>query len=317
LLREAPVTELPHYAAMLAMLGTLPADDEDWAYESKFDGERAIAYIEHGSPRFLSRNDKDTTVAWPELAGLAGVGEILVLDGEILADQGTFSALQPRMHQRDPARIKALAESDPVTYMIFDVLHRGDRPLTGLPYRERRKILEGLPLAGPHWQVPPRMTGTGAQAFAESKRLGLEGILCKRLDGQYLAGRRDRSWTKVKNLRTQEVVIVGWRPGTGRLAGRIGSLLLAINDEGGRLVYVGNVGTGFTDQMLADLAGQFSSLTTAEPAVTAAVSDAVWLRPELVGEVVFSEWTGEGRLRQPAWRGLRDDKAPEQVVKES
>jgi len=217
------------------------------------------------------------------------------------------------MHQRNPATIRALRRTIPATYMIFDLLHIGDRSLIDLPYQQRRRLLEQLGLRGPHWQVPPRLDGAGADILAESKNLGLEGILCKRRDSPYLPGRRSPLWTKVKNVRDQEVVIVGWRPGTGRRAGNIGSLLMAVNDDSGNLVYIGNVGTGFTQAILADLQSRLQPLQRNTPTVTADVKDAIWVTPELVGEVTFTEWTGDGRLRHPSWRGLRPDKSPHEV----
>ncbi|GAB2711639.1 non-homologous end-joining DNA ligase [Nocardia thraciensis] len=313
------MSRLPRYAAMLAVAGPLPSDDDGWARETKFDGIRAIGYIDDAL-RLVSRNDKDITAAWPELAGLAPAVPRFVVDGEIVAvgaaGRTSFEALQPRMHLRHQARIRALAAADPVTYMIFDLLHIGDRPLLDLPYRQRRELLEGLGLAGPHWQVPPRLSGTGAEALAESRRRGLEGIVCKRLDSRYLPGRRSDLWTKVKNVREQEVVIVGWRPGTGRRTGRIGSLLLGIHDDTGKLVYSGSVGTGFTEAVLDDLAADLRPLRRTAPTVKADVPDAVWVSPELVGEVAFTEWTSDGRLRHPSWRGLRPDKSPDRVTRE-
>nr|WP_051161242.1 non-homologous end-joining DNA ligase [Nocardia transvalensis] len=301
---------------MLATPGTLPREDTGWDYEVKFDGIRAIGYIDDRL-RLRSRNDKDITAAWPELADIAPARPPFVVDGEIVAftadGRTSFAALQPRMHQRHAGTIRSLAAAVPVTYMIFDLLHIGDRSLIDLPYERRRDLLEQLNLRGPHWQVPPRLDGAGAQVLAESRRLGLEGIVCKRRDSPYLPGRRSPLWTKVKNIRDQEVVVVGWRPGAGRRAGRIGSLLMAAHDESGQLVYIGNVGTGFTRATLDDLQARLDPLRRPAPAVDADVKDAVWVAPELVGEVSFTERTGDGRLRHPSWRGLRPDKSPQDV----
>ncbi|WP_062997912.1 non-homologous end-joining DNA ligase [Nocardia mikamii] len=307
---------LPRYAAMLATAGALPADSAAWAYEVKFDGIRAIGYVDRDL-RLISRNGNDVTAAWPELADLAPAAPPIVVDGEIVAfaadGRTSFTALQPRMHQRNPAMIHALTRSVPATYLIFDLLHIGDRPLIDLPYEQRRRLLEQLGLRGPNWHIPPRLTGTGADVLAESARLGLEGIVCKRLDSPYLPGRRSPLWTKVKNVNDQEIVIVGWRPGTGRRAGRIGSLLMGVHDETGDLVYIGNVGTGFTQAMLDDLQAKLRPLRRQTPTVAAPVKDAIWVEPELVGEVSFTERTGDGRLRHPSWRGLRPDKTPDEV----
>ncbi|GAA2581167.1 non-homologous end-joining DNA ligase [Actinomadura fulvescens] len=309
---------------MLAVLGELP-ETAGWAAEMKWDGVRAVAYLRDGRMRLVSRNDKDITVAWPELAPLAGeAGRPLVLDGEIVgfdaAGRPSFEALGPRMHLRQEARIRALAAAAPVTYMIFDVLHHGTEPQIARPYAERREVLTGLGLSGPRWDTPPAFDDV-AHAYAESARLGMEGVVAKRLDSPYRAGRRHRDWTKVKNVRTQEVVVVGWTPGEGRRADRIGALMLAVNDERDRLAYAGQVGTGFTEAALDDLADRLAPLEQREPPVGGVprghARGVRWVRPELVGEVVFAEWTGDGRLRHPAWRGLRDDKSPREVRRES
>ncbi|GAA0561571.1 hypothetical protein GCM10009546_24640 [Actinomadura livida] len=314
---------LPIYPPMLAVLGELPTT-EGWAAELKWDGVRAVAYIRDERLQLMSRNEKDITVAWPELAPLAAAVDVpAVLDGEIVAfepdGRPSFKALGPRMHLRQPDRIKALAQSNPVSYMIFDVLHRGDESQIALPYAERRRALQGLGLDGPCWKTTTSHDDV-ANVFAESSRLGLEGVVSKRVDSPYRPGKRHRDWTKTKNFRTQEVVIVGWKPGEGRRADRIGALLLAVNDERGRLRYAGHVGTGFTEAILDDLARRLAPLRQDDPPVSDVppqqARDARWVRPQLVGEVAFAEWTGDGRLRHPSWRGVRTDKEPGEVRRE-
>jgi bifunctional non-homologous end joining protein LigD len=209
----------------------------------------------------------------------------------------------------------------PVVYLVFDVLYLDGHTTTGLPYTGRRELLEGLALEGPAWAVPPASHGGGKQMVEVSRERGLEGVLAKRLDSPYLPGRRSPHWRKVKNVRTQEVVVAGWRPGSGRRAGGIGSLLLGLPGEEG-LEYVGHVGTGFTDAALADVERRLRPLErkTSPFAVgppRADAKDAHWVTPKLVGEVTFTEWTGDGRLRHPSWRGFRPDKSPEEVVRES
>jgi bifunctional non-homologous end joining protein LigD len=244
-----------------------------------------------------------------------------VLDGEVVAfdEQGRprFGALQPRMHQRRPERIRRLMGTVPVTYLLFDVLHIDASPAIGLPYGERRELLAGLVTAGPSWDVPPYLED-GAGVLEQSRLLGLEGILAKRIASPYRPGRRTPDWRKVKNLRTQEVVIAGWRPGQGRRADTIGSLLMGVHEDG-RLRYVGHVGTGFTEAALAELGALLRPLERPsspydEPLPREDARDAHWVEPRLVGEVRFTEWTGDFRLRHPSWRGIRDDKSPEEVV---
>lgn len=306
---------------MLATLTpTVPAGDQ-YAYEMKWDGVRAVARVDGGAVVLTSRNDKDMTVSYPELSGSAPGGRLL-LDGEIVAfDRAgapSFRLLQRRMHVTAAAAAERLAASVPAAYLVFDVLHADGRSWLRRPYEERRERLDELGLSGA-WQVPPAFGRQGADALAASQAHRLEGVVAKRLGSSYQPGRRSRDWLKVKNVRAQEVVIGGWKPGAGRRSGAIGSVLLGIPGDGG-LEYVGKVGTGFTDGALRVLAGRLAPLerkTTPFCDVPRAdARDALWVTPSLVGEVVFSEWTGDGRLRHPSWRGLRPDKSAGDVIRE-
>jgi bifunctional non-homologous end joining protein LigD len=313
---------------MLATTAPLPpaADDDRWAYEMKWDGVRAVAYISGGRVRFLSRNDRDVSGSYPELRGLgdALASHDCILDGEIVAfdENGrvSFGALQSRMHVADSSRASRLAQDNPASYFVFDVLHLHGRDTTSLSYDERRDLLESLAIAGPRWQVPPHFPGSGAAALATSRAQGLEGVVGKRRDSSYLPGRRSPTWIKVKHVLMQEVVIGGWQPGEGRRAGGIGALLLGVQDDTG-LRYAGQVGTGFTEAMLADLARLLRPLARKTSPFVDDVPrkdarDAHWVTPRLVGEVAYGEWTREGRLRHASWRGLRIDKDPADVRKE-
>ncbi len=323
-----PVTEpLPELVRpMLATAGGLPRDDEAFGYELKWDGVRAVVYVDRGGVRTLTRNDREVTATYPELRGLAGAlhGHPAVLDGEIVAfDAGgrpNFGTLQARMHVTRPADVDRLRAAVPVSYLAFDVLHLDGRPTLKLPYAERRALLDGLALAGASWQSPPYFHGGGAELLAASRERDLEGVVAKRLDSVYLPGRRSEAWVKVKNLRTQEVVIAGWKPGEGRRTGTIGSLLLGVNTEDG-LAYAGHVGTGFTEATLRDLRSRLTPLERATSPFADVVprqfaKDARWVEPALVAEVAFGEWTRDGRLRHPSYRGLRIDKDPAEVVRE-
>jgi bifunctional non-homologous end joining protein LigD len=248
----------------------------------------------------------------------------MLLDGEIVAldreGRSSFATLQKRMHVNDPAAARRLAQDDPTVLMIFDVLHLDGRSAVSLPYADRRTVLEGLQLVGPSWQTPALVEGTAQQAVRLSVAEGLEGIVAKRRDSRYRPGRRSPDWIKLKNIRTQEVVIGGWRPGAGTRAGTIGSLLMGLPGPGG-LHYIGRVGTGFSTAILADLVRRLATLRRAtSPFVDVPRADALdahWVTPDLVAEVVFAEWTPDGKLRHPAWRGLRPDKTPDQVTRES
>ncbi|WP_049572503.1 non-homologous end-joining DNA ligase [Nonomuraea sp. SBT364] len=316
---------LPTYAPMLAQLGSLPSVDEnDWAVEMKWDGVRALAYIDGGAVRLMSRNAKDITAAYPELQLMAGAtgGAPAVIDGEIVAfdeaGRPSFGALQPRMHQRNPVSVAELARTVPVTFMAFDILHLGDEPTLPLPYTARRDLLESTFTPGFRWQVPVWFHDHAEDAFASSRRLGLEGVVCKRLTSPYRPGRRTGEWTKVKNVSAVEVVVGGWKPGAGRRTGTIGSLLLGSYDDRGRLLFVGHVGTGFTQAMLRELHQRLAPLERPDPPFDEPVPreharDAHWVSPVLVGEVQYAEMTGDNRLRHPSWRGLRPDREPREV----
>jgi bifunctional non-homologous end joining protein LigD len=291
----------------------------------KWDGVRAIVRVEGGRVRLTSRNDKDMTASYPELRALGlqlGTTQAL-LDSEIVSfdDDGrpSFAKLQNRMHVKEAAA-RRLASTQPVTLLIFDLLHLEGRSLLALPYEDRRAQLEGLELSGEAWQTPPAFSGGGADAARVSREQGLEGVVAKRLASRYRPGRRSDDWIKVKNIRTQEVVVGGWMPGAGRRAGGIGSLLLGIPDDDG-LVFVGKVGTGFDQKALDDLGRRLGPAERkTSPFVDvprADAKDARWVTPRLVGEVAFSEWTGDGRLRHPSWRGLRPDKSLGDVRRES
>lgn len=293
-----------------------------------------MAYVCAGRLRLLSRTDQDMTSRYPELGALAeAVAGSLVLDGEIVAmgpaGRPSFSQLQQRMQVAHPA--PALVGRVPVSYLVFDVLHAGGRSMLDVPYAERRALLEKLELAGRRWQTSPAWAGGGAQVLAASQEQGLEGVVAKRLASTYHPGRRTRDRIKVKDVHVQEVVIGGWSPGQGRRADTIGSLLIGIPEPpatadlagGGGLLYVGHVGTGFTAATLAHLVRRLAALEQPTSPFTAGggvprehARGARWVRPALVGDVVYGDWTPEGVLRHPSWRGLRTDKRPAEVYRD-
>jgi bifunctional non-homologous end joining protein LigD len=313
---------------MLATSGTLPVTDDGWAYEMKWDGIRALAFVSDGKIRLTSRTGRDITFVYPELAELAAAigAEDAVLDGEIVAFGGgawpDFEALQQRMNISTAAQARALAAEVPVSYLAFDVLWLDGRSLLDEPYSRRRELLEGLGLDSRRAQVPPSFVGeSGADIQAVSRQQHLEGIMAKRLSSRYEPGRRTTAWRKIKNVHRQEVVIGGWKPGEGGRAGWIGSLMVGVHDEDGALVYSGHVGTGFTQQALRMLGERLAPLRrdTSPFADTVPAEDARfarWVEPELVAEVEFARWTKSGRLRAPAYKGLRPDKDPAEVVRE-
>jgi bifunctional non-homologous end joining protein LigD len=315
---------------MLATLGGLTGIDrfrggDDWAYEMKWDGIRAIATIRGDELTLRSRNGLDLTPSYPELAELrqAVTGDA-VLDGEIVALDATgrpsFGTLQKRMgvtSQRDVDRARL---ATPVHFFVFDVLSLRGRSQESLDYEKRRALL--LKNVRDHGAitVPPDAGTSLDTALRTSKKLGLEGVMAKRRASPYREGTRSRDWVKLKHTRTQEVVVGGWRPGNGQRADSIGSLLVGIPDAEG-LRYVGRVGTGFTDRQLAQVRRTLDGLAQdTSPLLgvpSADARDAHWVTPTLVGEVEFAELTADGRLRAPAWRGWRPDKAPRDVAPEA
>ena len=327
-----PAARLPRrlaadtFTPMLATLAELPGAGEDagWGYEFKWDGVRAVAFVQGGSLSLRSRKAVDVTVRYPELGRLPDVlsAHDAVVDGEIVAmdERGRpdFGALQNRMHRTGP-EVAGMAAAAPVTYLVFDLLAWDGEDLLDLPYEERRRRLDAVGLSGHRWADTPWFPGGGGQVLAASLDNGLEGVVAKRLDSPYRPGVRSAEWRKVKNIRTQSVVVGGWRPGQGRRAGGVGSLLFGVHDDEGRLVYAGHVGTGFGDREVHDMPALFTPRKSSPfdgPLPREVTRDARWVEPLLVGEVGYSVWTSEGRLRHPVWRGWRDDVEPDDVVVE-
>lgn len=298
---------------MLAVAAPLPTGS-GWSYEFKWDGIRAIAEIAGDSARLYARSGAETTVAYPELAGLAGLARDAVLDGEIAVLAGSapsFEALAERMHVRDARRAAHLAARHPVTYLIFDLLRWDGVDLRDRPYRQRREELARLVPDGPHWTVSP-VFGDGAATWAAAEENGLEGVVAKRDDAPYLSGRRSADWVKVKRVATDDLVVGGYRPGVREL----GALLVGEYDEHGRLAYRGRVGGGISAQQMRELLDLLDPLRRptspfAEPVPHQDARGATWVEPMVVVEVAYGNRTSDGRLRFPRLRRIRTDKAVE------
>ncbi|WP_432104980.1 non-homologous end-joining DNA ligase [Streptomyces sp. bgisy091] len=315
---------LPRFAPMLATPGTLPppAVDEQWAYEVKQDGQRAMAYLPgDGSVRLLARSGADITPAYPELAALGpALGSVpAVLDGEIVAldDQGRsdFERLQSRMGlSGSPAKAARMAQRVPAQLVLFDVVFLRSGSLVRQPWTERRAALEALGLDGPHWSTPSVVVGHGEQALSMTREAGLEGVVAKRLSSVYEPGVRARTWIKIRHARTVDVIVGGWVPGRGRLGGLPGALLVGERHPGG-LRYAGSVGTGWSDAERTRLAEllRVAAVDRCPFDETPPVAGAHWVLPRLVGEVRYSTRTRAGRLRQPSWHRLRPDLAPDDI----
>jgi len=298
------------FPPMLAVLAEEPPRDEkNWTYELKYDGFRAVSAIVEGEVAMWSRNELDLAPRFPHIAQALGKLRLpeIVLDGEVVAldDQGAprFQLLQGGEHR--------------VRYFAFDILWFDGRDLRKLTYLQRREILEKA-LKRPPASISLSQTikGPGLEALARAKESGWEGLIAKKNTSCYVA-KRSKEWLKLKAVNKQELIIVGWQPST-HSDREIGSLHLAVKGDDGSLRYAGKVGTGFSATMRVWLRDELARDVIAETDVKDAprTRDATWVRPRLIAQVAFTEWTSDHRLRHPSFLGLRDDKGPEEVVRE-
>jgi bifunctional non-homologous end joining protein LigD len=309
-----------HVVPMLARLAHMPANEDDFGFEVKWDGIRAVLYAGKRGLAIENRNLRDITFKYPELHPLKGLDA--VIDGEIVAldenGRPSFELMQGRMHLSTEHAVRARMNEIPVRFMAFDLIWHAGRDLTELPYTERRAALEALDLNGDCWQTPSWRAGDGSALLEAARVQALEGVMAKRLTSPYCPGKRTKHWLKIKVKQNQEFVVAGWQPGEGRRENTIGSLLLGYyaDDE---LRYAGKVGTGFKEPDLRMLIKELktrrrdSSPFKLPPAPPRGV---IFADPELVAEIEFTEWTREGILRNPAYKGLRDDKSAKDVVRE-
>jgi bifunctional non-homologous end joining protein LigD len=306
-------------ALMLATLTDRRGFGDDWLLERKFDGERCVAHKDGGEVRLESRTAKDLTDTYPEVRGaVADQRDLeLVLDGEVVAfdgEQTSFSRLQRRLGVTHPAR--ALVAAYPVVFCVFDVLEVDGDDLRGRPLLERRARLTDAVRLSAALQLSEAWRDDSQRRFALACRSGWEGLIAKRAQAPYVAG-RSRDWLKLKCVWEQELVIGGYTDPAGSRTD-FGALLVGYY-ESGRLRYAGKVGTGYTAATLRDLGARLRELETPESTFVDArpiPRGTHWVRPELVAQIGFAEWTTEGRLRQPRFLGLRDDKRPAEVVRE-
>ena len=303
---------------MLASPATRVPDGDAWVHEVKWDGMRILADVRSGTVLLTSRTERDVSVAFPELGGLADTFEDMLLDGEVVALQDgvpSFATLAERFHVTSPRRAAALAARLPVTYMVFDLLRLYGVDLTGRSLADRRATLERLELAGPHWQVPPTFTD-GRALHDATRQQGLEGVVSKRLSSRYVPGARSEDWLKSPHRPSSSVVIGGWRPETGA-TDRLGAVLVGVPVPGG-LRYLGRVGSGIAGKVGAGLVKDLAPLAApvspfVDPVPREDALGATWVRPELVCDVQSLGVTAQHRLRQPAYRGLRPDLTPDEL----
>ena len=306
---------------MLATRGTTVPSGSGWLHEVKWDGMRVLVEVSGGSVRLWSRNENDVTVSFPELHDLAGFEHDVLLDGEVVAFLDgipRFGALADRMHVSQAARARALAERNPVTLLVFDLLRLDGEDLTGQPLSERRARLEEIGLVGAHWQVPAAYDD-GLMLMQATEQQGLEGIVSKKRSSRYHPGRRSADWLKFPHRPTGSYVVGGWRRETDSET-RLGAVLVGEPTADG-LRYRGKVGSGIAGKagqklldVLRPLQADGSPFADEVPKVDAAGT--VWLVPEVVVEVAALGFTPAGRLRQPAFLGVRADLTVADLVEE-
>jgi len=324
----------PEPAPMLATPGSV-ADlkpETDWAFEMKWDGMRVLAHLSptvSGSGprkvRLTTRSGADVSGTFPEIVKALQrmrLGGSTTFDGEIVAVGRTgrpdFARLQTRMHRTVAVGVATHAPQTPVHYLIFDLLRLKDVALYNCRYDDRREILQAIPTPDECVRIPAAFDEDIESALRTSRELGLEGIVAKRHDSTYQPGKRSSSWIKLTWHRTQEVVVGGWRAGSGHRRDTFSSLLLGVPGDAG-LDYVGRVGTGFTDRALTEARETLNDLTSETCPFTGIdadqARDAQWVQPALVADIEFSGWTAAGKLRHPSWRGWRPDKSPTDVTR--
>jgi bifunctional non-homologous end joining protein LigD len=307
-------------APMLPSLADAPFDSTDWFFELKWDGVRAVCLVTREGVTAVSRTGHDLTRQFPELRDLrrAFVRLPVVVDGEIVSldrkGLSSFQRLQPRINR---TRTNDETPGIPVNFVVFDMLGRASSDMRDLPLERRKAILSEQLREGDRFVLLSKhVVGAGKALFTRARRLGVEGIVAKRRDSPYRSG-RSRDWLKVKTAIRQEFVIVGWTEPRGSRQ-HIGALLLGLY-SGKELTYAGHVGTGFDEATLAELYRRLAPLETKRCPLDVAPktnSPVHWVRPRLVAEVKFGEWTRDGVLRQPVYIGLRIDKRPEDCVRE-
>jgi bifunctional non-homologous end joining protein LigD len=306
----------PTFEPMMATLEPEPFDAEGWLFEVKWDGHRCLANLGTAT-RLTSRTGRDATAQFPELAEMHRqlAARNAVVDGEVVAldAQGrpSFARMQERFH-RSAEELARNAGRVPIQFIAFDLLWLDGVPLLDRPLYERRARLAEVFVETRRMRLSQVVEEAGVAFFDEIRKLGLEGVVGKRMASPYRPGQRSPDWRKVKTVRRQDCVIVGWTPGKGKRSTTLGALLVAVWD-GGRLRYAGNVGTGFGDAFLAELLAELRERETGERPVgpDPRVRGTRWVSPELVCEVEHQGWTKEGRLRFASFKGIRTDKVPE------
>lgn len=304
-------------------------DSKEWVFEVKWDGVRAILFKDNREIKIQSRNGNDITKRYPEVVSAAKLSlrecKSAILDGEIvvLNERGVpdFHTHQQRMHVQSLQEIMALSVEYPSTYYVFDFLYKGNQNLEGFGYLERRDLLSSTLKTNDTIKISEFIEEKGIQILESSKELKLEGIVAKHKDSVYREGIRSRDWLKIKNTKTQDCVVIGYTKGLGSRANHFGSLVLAVYSASeNKLRFAGHVGTGFNDQTLTEIYSKLKENEAKSRPVDRVPylnRETMWLKPVLVAEVKFDEWTPDGILRAPVFMRLREDKNPQECVIEA
>jgi len=305
------------YKPMLAREADKPFSDKDWIFEIKWDGFRALAYVNQALS-LRSRNGKELKYNFPEIEELKQQTHDVVLDGEIvILNEGKvdFQAMLERGKAVSPAEIEFRTKRSPAVYVVFDILEKEGKPLIDLPLTERKKILKATVKESSHVLLEDLVDEKGEDYYKAALEKGLEGVMAKKKNSPYEPGVRSGNWLKIKKLRSCDCVVFGYTKGAGARKKTFGALLLGLYDKNGSPVYVGKVGTGFSDDTLQALTEEFQKLETEDaPFKADVIGEVTWLKPKLVCEVFYQVATKDGRLRMPRFQRLRSDKVPSECI---
>jgi DNA ligase D-like protein (predicted ligase)/DNA ligase D-like protein (predicted 3'-phosphoesterase) len=301
------------YKPMLAQSAEGPFNSKDWIFEVKWDGIRTISYI-NDELSLRTRNDKELRYNFPELEELKTLAKNVVLDGEIVViheGKADFQTVIERSKLTSTRDIEFMAQQNPATYVIFDLLEKNGQPLTDLPLIERKRMLRETLKEGKHVVLSVFVEEDGEFYYQEALKKGVEGVMAKKKDSRYTPGVRSENWLKIKKLLSCDCIIFGYTAGQGKRKAGFGALILGLYEKN-KPVYVGKVGTGFSETTMDQLMETFQKLKSPEPTIEGVdvAEEVTWLRPELVSEIVYQIVTKDGRLRMPRFRSLRTDKKP-------
>jgi bifunctional non-homologous end joining protein LigD len=301
------------YKPMLAQSAEDPFNSKDWIFEVKWDGIRIISYI-NDELSLRTRNDKELRYNFPELKELKTLAKNVVLDGEIVVIQegkADFQTVIERSKLTSTRDIEFMARQNPATYVVFDLLEKSGQPLIDMPLIERKKMLRETLKEGKHVVLSVFVEEDGEFYYQEALKKGVEGVMAKKKDSRYTPGVRSENWLKIKKLLSCDCVIFGYTAGQGKRKAGFGALILGLYEKG-KSVYVGKVGTGFSETTIDQLMETFQKLKSPEPTIEGVdvAEEVTWLRPELVSEIVYQVVTKDGRLRMPRFHSLRTDKKP-------